>query len=66
MITDSEKIAFIENDILKLLDIWKPKTLKQVKEWYQMATNILVEYKQYLINKDSDEHEREDIVRQWR
>lgn len=63
MITDSEKIAFIDIELMKLLEIWKPKVWKQLKEWYQMATNILFEYKQYLINQDSDDQERNEIAR---
>ena len=61
MISDNQKIAFLEYDVLKLLEMNPPGWSEQFKEWFEKARNLIWGFKQALINKESDEQER-----QWR
>jgi len=60
--SDNQKIAFLENDILMILRSGRPTTPKQYAAGYQQALDTIENFKHYLINKESDEYERDEIL----
>jgi len=61
MISNWQKIAFLEHELLINLKLNKGNKSKEFNAWFEYAVDILEQYKQYYINRISDEEER-----QWR
>jgi len=59
--SDNEKIAFLNIDVLMALRFSTPSTPKERVKGYEEAIQIIEHMKQYLINKQSDEQNRQEI-----
>lgn len=57
-----QKIVFL-NELILNLEVNRWDRSKQFKEWYNHAVYILEQYKQYYINQESDEQDRQE--REW-
>ena len=57
-----QKIAFLEHELLVNLKMNTPGWNTKFKEWFQKAINLLENYKHYLINQESDEQERQEVI----
>ena len=62
MISNWQKIAFIEVELQTYLKMNTPGWTKQFKEWYEKAVDLLEDYKHYLINKESDEQDYREAI----
>ena len=62
MISNWQKIAFIEVELQTFFKMNTPGWPKQFKEWYEKAVDLLEDYKHYLINKESDEQDYREAI----
>jgi hypothetical protein len=60
--SDNQKIAFIQYELLTHLKMNKGNRWKEFNAWYDYATSVIDELKQYLINKESDELDRQEAT----
>ena len=60
--SDWEKIAFLEHELLLNLKMNTPGWKNEFTKWFNKAVDIIWQYKKYLINKVSDEQDFEEAT----